>query len=129
MALIRPVPRTIPGTFGYVVEYKWSLTTADHTGAAIPPEEIAMFSDFTWHANGTNWGGATAAAEGSHTDTSAHFGALKNVDAGSAITFTADGGSPQTQTSRPQYTRARLSTTGTSAVVDVILTCSRNMKG
>jgi hypothetical protein len=105
----------------------WALTTADHTGAAIGPEITSQYKNVTWHSNGT-WGGATAAAEGSNTNTAAHFGAIKNADGGAAITYTADAGSPATQAATPAYLRARLSTVGAGAAVNVVAYCSKVQK-
>lgn len=125
MAIVTPTVADI-GSEGKIIT--WALTTADHTGAGIGPEITSLYPNITWHANSAAWGSATAAAEGSNTDTAAHYGAIKNADGGAAITYTADAGSPAVQTATPAYIRARLSVMGTAAAVNVVAYCLKTQK-
>lgn len=123
MALVTPTSQAVDG-YGNAVLYTWVLTTADHTGVAIGPE-VVQHTDLCWHASGT-WGGATAAAQGSNTNTDGLFGPVKNAAGGSAITFTADAGSPANQIEKPMFVRPKLTTAGTGASVTVTLLARRN---
>lgn len=124
MALVTPTSQDIGDGYGNTVLYTWVLTTADTTGVALGPE-IVQHTDLCWHASGT-WGGATAATQGSNTNTDALFGATKNAAGGSAITFTADAGSPANQLEKPLYVRPKLTTAGAGATVTVTLLVRRN---
>ena len=100
--------------------YTWVLTTANPTGAALGPE-IAQMTDLCWHAiGGAGWGGATAAIQGSNTDTDANYGAMTNASGGAAITWTADG-APKQSIEKPAFVRPKLTTAGTAASVTVTL--------
>ena len=99
--------------------HRWDLTTADHTGT---PIELPMASDRTAQFNGTNWGGATAALEGSIDGTV--FLPLTDPQA-NAIAKTTDG--LETVMENTRYIRPRLTTAGTLAVVACWL-MSRNQR-
>ena len=101
----------------------WVLTSTDTTGAALD-EAYAQHADLCWHAIGT-WGGATAAIQGSNTNTDANFGAMTNASGGAAITWTADG-APKQSIERPLYIRPKLTTAGSGATVTVTLFARRN---
>lgn len=96
-----------------VIVVTWDLTTADATGDAVSFPEYA---DASWHFTGTNWGGATAAAQGSHTNTDGLFAAVSNANGGAAITATTDGAIKQ-QWELALFARPKLTTGGTAAVV------------
>lgn len=103
--------------------YTWVLTTANPTGAALGPE-AAQYTDLCWHATGT-WGGATAAIQGSNTDTDGLYGAMSNASGGAAITWTADG-APKQSIEKPAFVRPKLTTVGVGATVTVVLFARRN---
>lgn len=105
------------------VLYTWVLTTADPTGDAVGAE-ISQHTDLCWHATGT-WGGATAAIQGSNTNTDGLFGAVTNAAGAAAITWTADG-APKQQIEKPLFVRPKLTTVGVGATVTVTLFARRN---
>lgn len=123
MALVTPTVTDVGDGYGHSKLASWTLTTADHTGVALGPE-IAQHTDLCWHATGT-WGGATAAIQGSNTNTDGLFGAMTNVSGGSAITWTADG-APKQSIEKPAYVRPKLTTAGAGATVVVTLFARRN---
>jgi hypothetical protein len=123
MALVTPTQQDVGDGYGGGILFTWVLTTADHTGKALGAE-IVQHSDMCWHAIGT-WGGATAAIEGSNTDTNANYGAMTNAAGGSAITWTADG-APKQSNEKPVFVRPRLSTVGVGASVTVTMLARRN---
>lgn len=125
MATVTPTIVTIGDGRENVLQVTWVLTTANDTGIAVGPE-LVQHTDMTWHATGT-WGGATAAVQGSNTNTDGLFASMKNAAGAAAITWTADG-SPATQIERPFYVRPKLTTGGAGASVTVVLCARRNRK-
>jgi hypothetical protein len=119
MALVTPT-RTFINTDPECEQWSWTLTTADTTGVAV---SWPAFGDTTWHAVGT-WGGATAAVQGSNTDTDGLFAAISNANGGTAITWTVDG-AVKTALERPLYMRPKLTTAGVGATVVVTVTMRR----
>lgn len=103
--------------------FTWVLTTADPTGTPVGPE-IAQHTDLAWQATGT-WGGATAAVQGSNTNTDALYAAVTNASGGTAITWTADGAVKQ-QLEKPAFSRPKLTAVGVGASVTVTLFARRN---
>ena len=103
--------------------YTWVLTTADPTGNPLGAE-ISQHTDLCWHATGT-WGGATAAIQGSNTNTDGLYGAMTNASGGTAITWTADS-APKQQVEKPVFVRPKLTTVGAGASVTVTLFARRN---
>lgn len=103
----------------------WTLTTADHTGAALGPAQF-QHADMCFQAvaaaDGSTWGGATLAIEGSNDGT--NFFALTNASGGAAVTFTANGGKQIIE--KPFYVRPRLSAVGVGATVVITLAARRN---
>lgn len=96
-----------------VMMISWDLTTADHTGTAVA---WCDWADRSVTFVGTNWGGSTVALEGSNDGTTW----LPIADPqGTAITRTANGIEACLELTR--FVRARLSTTGTAAVVNATL--------
>ena len=124
MATVTPTVTDLGDGYGHSKLITWALTSANETGVAVGPE-LAQHTDLCWHITGTNWGGATCAAQGSNTNTDGLFGAVTNVAGGAAITYTADAG-PKQQIEKPAYIRPKLTTIGTSAVVTVTLFARRN---
>lgn len=118
MALVTPTITDIGDGRGGTKLITWVLTTADTTGVAVGPE-LGQHSDLCWQASGT-WGGATAAVQGSNTDSDALFGAMTNASGGSAITWTSDG-APKQSIEKPAYVRPKLTTGGAGASVTVTL--------
>lgn len=121
MAIV--VPTIVEHARGDTVIATWVLTTADTTGAALG-EAFFQHADRCWHATGT-WGGATAAVQGSNTDTDAVYGAMTNASGGAAITWTVDG-APKQQLEGPLYVRPKLTTAGAGATVTVVMVGRRN---
>jgi len=122
MAIVTPTETAIGPGYGEGVLYTWVLTTADHTGKALGPE-VLQGVDMCWHAYaGATWGSATVAAQGSNTDTEAHYGPVNDIIGGLAITFTADGQATKQQGQKPVYQRPKLTTPGTDASVTVTCT-------
>lgn len=123
MALVTPTSSDLGDGYGNTRTYTWVLTSADTTGVAVGPE-LAQYTDLCWQATGT-WGGATAAIQGSNTNTDALYGAMTNVSGGAAITWTADG-APKQSIEKPAYVRPKLTTAGAGATVTVVLFARRN---
>lgn len=88
----------------------WTLTTADHTGSGFPAIEWSDQKSFQF--TGT-WGGATAIVEGSN-DGGTTWAGLRD-QAGTAISFTANGLKMVAET--VEQIRPRLSVVGTGATV------------
>ena len=103
---------------GSVIKTTYNLTTADHTGAAMPAVE---FETTTIQATGT-FGGATLQAEGSMDGT--NFFAL-NDNFGDSASFTSAGISSIAE--RAQYIRPRLSSVGSGADIDVVLMSNKTI--
>lgn len=121
MAVVTPT--IVEHARGDTVIATWVLTTADTTGVALG-EAFIQHADRCWHASGT-WGGATAAIQGSNTDTDALYGALTNASGGAAITWTDDG-APKQSIENPLFVRPKLTTAGVGATVTVVLVARRN---
>lgn len=105
-----------PGDQFNVIQYTWTLTSADATGDGV---DLPDHPDKCWHVTGT-WGGATAAIQGSNTNSDALYGALTNAAGGSAITWTADG-APKNSIESSRYVRPKLTTAGAGATLTVVL--------
>ena len=106
-----------------VVMLTWSLTTADHTGAAA---EWCAYADrtvtFVGTHTGGNWGGAVAALEGSNDGEI--WQQLADVQ-GTAISTSA-ANKIETAVELTRFVRPRLTTAGAAAVVACTLVMRKN---
>ena len=115
------ITRDISDADGSLIEYHWSLTTANPTGASI---QFPEWADRTVTVIGTNWGGATFVLEGGPEDTT--FLTLKDASDPATATITATVGNLQAVVfDLPRYMRARLSVVGTAAVIEVYMLLRR----
>lgn len=104
---------------GSVLQFAFTLTTADHTGSGIPfPEWADVCASF--YGGGT-WGGATGAIEGSNDGS--NWMPLNKADGATAASTPAD--KMMQIIERPMFIRPRLTTPGTAASVVVHLTLRR----
>ena len=103
---------------GSVVLVKWTLTSADATGVAVPWVQWADRTVLFY--GGATWGAATAAFEGSNDGT--NFIALADGQGG-AISKTTD--SVESIVELTQFARPRLTTVGTAASIAVSLVMRR----
>ena len=118
MATVTPTYNgSVSSQDGSVVQWTWTLTTANTDGA---PFEYTEYADVCFTATGT-WGGATMTIEGSNDAST--FMALSNAAGGTAATATAN--KAVTIIERPRYMRPNLTTAGTGASVTVICTARR----
>ena len=108
---------------GTVQIWTWTLTTANPIGLAV---QVPEWNIHTWSAvvAGTTTGSATLALEGSNTDTTADFGALSAVAAGTAYTATAVPFC-KTTLEKPRYVRPNLTSVGSGATWVVTLCATR----
>ena len=118
MATVTPTPGIVSGDPN-VQSMSWALTTANTDGS---PFEYVQYTDLCWQAAGT-WGGATLTIQGSNDGT--NWFSMSNAAAGTAATFTADGGKQTIE--RPRYVRPNLTTAGTGATVTVTLIARSNI--
>jgi hypothetical protein len=102
---------------GSVFLYQWTITTADHTGAAM---ENVQWADRSAQFQGT-FGGATIILEGSNDGT--NYQLLKQAAGGSDISFTSAGIAQLLEVCR--YLRPRLSAVGSGASIVVSLVARR----
>lgn len=123
MAIVTPTQQNVGDGYSGGILYTWVLTSTDTTGKAVGPE-ISQHTDRCWQATGT-WGGATAAVQGSNTDTDALYAAISNASGGAAITWSADGAC-KNQIESALYVRPKLTTAGAGASVTVTLFARRN---
>ena len=119
MATVTPTTSGIALGDPNVQVIAWPLTTANTDGS---PFSYVQYADLCWQAAGT-WGGATLTIQGSNDGT--NWFSLSNAAAGTAATFTADGGKQTIE--RPLYVRPNLTTPGTGATVTVTLIARANI--
>lgn len=104
---------------GSVIQFAYTLTTADHTGAAFPfPEWADICVSFY---GGATWGTATGAVEGSNDGS--NWLPLNKADGATAASTSAD--KMMQIIERPLFIRPRLTTPGTAASVAVHFTLRR----
>lgn len=113
---VKPVDVSDKGD-GSVVMWKWTLTSADATGAAV---QMPEWVDRSVHFVSSSWGSATAAMEGSNEGTD--FQPIKSPS-NAAITATANSLNQLLESTL--YVRPRLSAVGTGASVDCYLLVRR----
>jgi hypothetical protein len=104
---------------GSVLQFQWTLTTANADGA---PFQIPENADVTWVATGT-WGGATLKVQGSADGTTFVATGLSNAAGGAEATAAAD--KVFTTIECPRYIRPILTTPGTGATVTVTAVARR----
>ncbi|MFA6972399.1 MAG: hypothetical protein WC208_13520 [Gallionella sp.] len=95
-----------------VLKFTWTLTTADHTGDAIPAD-YAEWADRTVYVVGGTWGAATLVWEGGSSASKLTLTDAQTV----AISKTADF--IETVVETPEYSRPRLSAVGAGATMTV----------
>lgn len=114
MATVNPtVTRGLGDGDGSLIQYQWTLTSADSDGAGIQCPEWA---DVTWVATGT-WGGATLKPQGSADGVTYIATGLSNAAGGAETTATAN--KVFTTIERPLFVRPNLTTVGVGATIVV----------
>lgn len=102
---------------GYVIEGKWTLTTADPFGDALSFPEWADVT-ISVLSTGTTMGGATVALQTAPVNVSADFATCKSAAGGAAMALTT-APSCATAIERSKFIRPALTVVGAAAVVVV----------
>lgn len=119
MATVTPTVSNAGAQDASVIQYSWTLTTADNDGA---PMQIPEHADITWVARGT-WGSATLKFQGSANGTDFVTTGLANAAGGTEASITADR--VVTTLERPLFIRPILTTTGSGANITVVALARR----
>lgn len=117
MALVIPTTTDISGD-GSVRKFTWTLTTADHTGAAV---DWCQWADRSVLFQSVAWGAATAVVEGSNDGIV--FVGLADPQ-GTPIAKTANG--IEAVLELTQWVQPRLSVVGAGATIVVSMVLRRN---
>lgn len=126
-AIATGFPKRVPADTegdGYIIEAKWTLTTADPNGDAIALPEWADVT-LSVLATGTTMGSATVALQTSPVNVSADFATCKSAAGGAAMAITTAPGCA-TAIERSKWIRPSLTTPGTGATVVVHVIARRS---
>ena len=119
------ITRNISDYDGSIIQFQWSLTTANPIGTAI---QFPEWADRTVTFDGTsglgNWGGAVAVLEGGPDD-SKWFTLKDASDPASGVISTSAADIQAVVFDLPRYMRPNLTTPGTAAVVEVYMLLRR----